>query len=92
MPAETAPAPRTFCACEIDLTHHSLADQADIIGSYNFRDEFMTRYSGESIIAALKFEIGVADPAEKHPEQREALRPFRDWNFLKPDAAVLQMN
>ena len=41
----------------------------------------MARHAGESIIAALQFEIRVADSAEDQPDQREARGPFRLWRI-----------
>jgi hypothetical protein len=77
MPAESPRAPFAVPAGEIDLTNHALADQRGRIGFHHLADEFVPRHAAKPVIAALKFEIGVADAAEQKTDQRESLRALR---------------
>ena len=43
------------------------------IGVHHLGDELVTGRSGEAVVAALQFEIGIADAAGQQAEQREAL-------------------
>ena len=77
MTAHAAPAPGTTAAIEVDFTDDPLADQiARIRGDY-FADELMAGDAGKPVVAALEFEIGVADSRLDQADQGEAFGPFR---------------
>src|SRR5579863_950659 len=90
--AQTAPAPGTVAACEIDFADHALADQVARIRGHHFAYKFMPGHAGKSVIAALQFEIGVANAAEQEPDQSETLRPVRLRVFADRNLPGIQVD
>ena len=76
----TAPmvAPAALAAGEIDLTHHAFAKQRGSIGLHHLGYEFVARRAAKAIVAALQFEIGIAD-ATGHSQFEERGRPGSSW-------------
>ena len=75
--AESAPAPGTGVARNIDFADDAFADEVLRIGFDDFAHEFVARDAGESVIATPQFEIGVADAGLNQADEGEALGPFR---------------
>jgi hypothetical protein len=63
VPAQAFGAPIAGAAPQVDLAHHSLPDQIRRIGRNHFTYELMPGRPAEIVIAALKFQIRVADSA-----------------------------
>ena len=63
VPAETLAAPVATAATEIDFAHHAPANQFAPARLHYFADELMARNSVEAVIAALQFQIRIADAA-----------------------------
>jgi hypothetical protein len=90
--AESPRAPGAMAACEIDLTYDSLADQVLKIGGNHFAHKFMAGYAGESVIATLQFQIGVADARLKQSNEREACGAVRRCGLSYIDRAGLEVD
>src|ERR1019366_4279008 len=91
MPPEAAPAPRTVAARKIDLADHALADQVLRIGRNNLTYEFMAGHARKSVIAALEFEIGVADACLNEADQGEAFGAFGWGRLPEFNSALIQL-
>ena len=92
MPAESLAAPIAAAALEIDLAHHAAADQVAPLRFHHFADELMAGNAGKAVIAALQFEIGIADAAAQQANERETLGHTRPGNALDLHAPVVQMH
>ena len=88
MAAQPAKAPIAIAAGEIDFTDYTLAKPL-AIGIRAYRDDltykFVTGSAGESVVAALEFEIRGADTREQKPDAREARRDARQGLIAKFD-------
>ena len=76
--SQSARTPFAFAARQIDLAHDALPDPARIVRFHHFTHKLMARRSAKSVIAALQFEIRVADSAVQAVELARTL----------PDAAA----
>src|SRR5262249_31503232 len=56
----------------------------------HFSNELMTRSTLKAVVAALKFEVRVTNPAIEQADQSEAVRPARPRLFAHGDSAILQ--
>jgi hypothetical protein len=65
MPSQTTFAPIARSAAQVNLADDPPSDEFGIVRLDYFADKFMSRNSGKSVVAALKFEVGVADPSAK---------------------------
>jgi len=90
--AEAAPAPFTFLASEIDLAYHSMTDPTGRVRLHYFADEFMAGRPAKSVIAALEFQIGIADSSVQQPDEREPSGPRRAPLVHHSDLSVFQTN
>ena len=79
-------------AGEVDLAGDTLSDEGARIGFYYLGDEFVTGRSGEAVVAALQFEIGIADATGQQAQEREAPGTLRNWERAGGDCAILQVN
>ncbi len=77
MAAEAARAPIAMAASEIDFAGDALADPRSVGGVRDFADEFVAGRAGESVVSALKFEIGGTDSGGEQADAREAFRDAR---------------
>ena len=92
MTAKASLAPVTSPAREIDLADNTTAQEAWIVGCHNFSDEFVSRRARESVIAAKKLEIGVADASAQKTNHRIAFGPARLWNLSYRCATLFKVN
>ena len=92
MASQVPAAPFAIGTGQVDLAGHTLADEGVCIGFHHLGDEFVTGRSGEAVVAALQFEIGIADAAGQQAEEREALGTRRNWKRAGGDCAILQVN
>lgn len=84
---EAGAAIRAMPAGEIDLADHALAGEVGITRGYYIGDELVAGYTGETVIAAKEFNIGVADAGEAEAQQGEALPEAGPWRFDKRNRA-----
>ncbi len=92
MPAQTLAAPFTPVARKIDLSDDALAGKVRRIGFHHLAHKLVAGRTAKAVVAALKFEIGVADAAGQQPYESETLRPARSRNTARLDASVLNVN
>jgi len=62
--AETLLARAAVAAGEVDFSDDAAADPGGCVGFFDDSDEFMAGAAGEAVVAAEKFEVGVADAGE----------------------------
>src|ERR1035437_4926613 len=79
-------------AGEVDLAHHTLAEERARAGFHHLGDELVTGCSGERVIAALEFEIGMADAAGQQAQEGEPLRTRRNRQRAGGDCAIRPVN
>ena len=75
MTFEATRAPFASPAGEVDFADNALSYKALIICHNDFADEFMSRGSREVVVAAKKFQIGIADASAQEPDRCIAFRP-----------------
>jgi hypothetical protein len=92
MAAHPAPAPFARSTSEVDFSNHAAPCQAAVVRRHDFAYEFMTGSPAKSVVAALQFEIRIADPSQKQPDQCESGLPRRTPNLANFNAAVFKMN
>src|ERR1019366_953032 len=90
--SQSAAAPFAMGAGEIDFSGHALAEERGRVRFGHLGDELVTGRTGEGVVAALEFEIGVADAAGQEAQEREARGPGRDGQGAGGDDAVFQVN
>ena len=59
---------------------------------HHFGDELVAGRPGESVVAALQFEIGIADAAGQQAQEGEPLRTRRNRHGARGDRAIFQVN
>jgi len=77
MTAQSAPAPVAAPTGEIDLTHHPTACKPGSVCGHNFSDKLVSRRAGETVIAAKKLEVCIADAPAKQANDRIAFSAAR---------------
>src|SRR5438067_1012022 len=92
MTAETAAAPIAGLAGEVDLAGYAFADQSSRIGLHHFCYELMSGSSGETVVAALKLEVGGADAAYYQTEQGMAFGATRNGHVADGNLAIFQVD
>ena len=92
MPAKSAPAPIAVAASQVDFAHDAASAQLGIRAFHHFANKLVARRSAEAIIAALKFQVGIADASVNQPNQREAVRNFRTCALANRDVPTFEMN
>ena len=90
--SEAFAAPFAVRAGQVDFAGDALAGEGWSIGFDHFGDEFVAGSSGEAVVAALQFEIGIADAGHEEAEEGEPLGAGRDGQGAGGDCAILQMN
>ena len=75
MTAQAAPAPVARAAGQVDFADDAPADPLGRIGFDHFAHELVPGRAGEAVIAALQFEVGIADAAAEQADEREARGP-----------------
>ena len=83
MTSDARNAPFAGAAGNVDLTDNPLPDQFGMIGFHNLADKLMPGNTREPVVAALQFEIGIADPGEQKADQGKTWRPQRQRS--RPD-------
>ncbi len=69
---------QSHCAAsQIDFADHPLPHQLAVVGFDNLAHELVAGCSGETVVAALQFEIGIADAAAQQTNPRKAVRAPR---------------
>src|SRR5665213_3963820 len=86
MAPEAAPAPGAHAACKIDLADNSPPDQFFRVRRHHFSHELVAGCSGKAVVAALQFQIGIADASRDETNESETLGPpglggLPDFNF-----------
>ena len=79
-------------AGQVDLARDALAEQCGIVRFHHFADELMAGRSGEPVVTALQFEIGVADAGDKGANQGIPGRTLRFRDVAHGDASFLQVD
>jgi hypothetical protein len=92
MAAHTVPAPIALSTAEIDFPNDAASRKVAVVRRDDFTHEFVTGSPTESVIAPLKFEIRIADPSQKQPDQCESGLPRRASNLANLNAAVFKMH
>jgi len=92
MTAKIAPAPIALTACQIDLADDSSSNQIRIVRRHHLADKLVSRGSGETVIAAEQFEVGVANTGTQKPDQGEARRTARSGNADNGGSAFFNVN
>jgi threonine synthase len=92
VPAELARAPFAFAAVEVDLAHHAAAEQTGIGSRHDLPGKLVAGAAGEAVIAAEKFEVGIADAGRKQPDQRVPFRRARHGRVDYGDLAAFEMD
>jgi hypothetical protein len=92
MPAKFPSAPLARAARKVDLARDSLSDPGAVFSFGHLADKLMPGGSGETVVAALKFEIGGADARAKKTDSRKSMRNARQRPSLDLHASRLQMN
>jgi threonine synthase len=92
MPPQPSLTPLAMPASKINFAHYALANPSRIIGGYHLADEFVPGSSAEAVIAALQFEIGIADTGAKHADQGKSLGPPRARPPAHRDYAAIKTN
>ena len=89
---ESAEAPFAAGAGEVDFAGDALAEERGGIGFGHFGDEFVAGGAGEAVVAALQFEIGIADAGGEQPEEGEPRGADGHGDLAGGDEAIFQMN
>ena len=92
MATEPAPAPIASSICQIDFTNDAFSDQACRIRRNHFPNEFVPRYSPESVVTAKELNVGVTYAAEKQSDQSVSPRSARLRQLTYVDATVFEMD
>ena len=93
VPAQSLAAPVAIAARQIDLPDHALADQLRGIRLRHLRDELVPGRSGEAVVAALQFQVGIADPGREQSQQGEPRRAAPEPERSRTDdLAAFQVN
>src|SRR5439155_27287706 len=85
-------APVAAAATQIDLAHHAPPDQVAPVRLHHFAHELVPWYARETVIAALQFEVGIADAAAQQPDQRKSSWRARTRNAFHRDTAIFEVN
>jgi hypothetical protein len=75
--AQTAGAPVTSSAREIDFADNAATDETWITGGNHFTDEFVSGSAREFVIATQEFQIGIADASREEANHRIAFATTR---------------
>ena len=92
MPPEPACAPIALAAREIDLAGHTLANQPLVVRFQNLTHKLMSGDTTETIVSALEFEVGVAQPGATQSDQRIAFAAARLRTLDDTDTALVELN
>ncbi len=92
MAAQAPGAPLACAAGEVDLARDSLANPGRIFRIANLAHEFMARSAGESVVAALQFQVSGADSRSQQPDACEAFRNPRERLLANFYAACLKLH
>ena len=96
MPAQAAAAPLAVPARQVDFPDNAPANQAGAVRLHHLAHEFVAGRAAEAVVAALQFEIGIADARHQQPDQRKAFGtcgngivrvatvPFSRWTASMP--------
>ena len=90
--AETARAPLAVAAGEIDLAHHALAEERGRVRLHHFAHKLVSGHAAEAVVAALEFEVGVADACQQKTDQREPFGAFRTRRGANGHDAVVEVH
>jgi threonine synthase len=90
--AERATAVFAHSAGEVDFSAHTLALDRGVVAINNLTDKLMSGRSTETIVAALEFEIGIADAGGEHAQQSEAGRALWDGPTLESNVPGFEVN
>ena len=94
MPPQIARAPRTIATLQIVISPTTrLPIRYAESALDDFADETHGRsVSGETVVATLEFEIGVADPAQQQSDECKPLRPMRLRRVANFDDTSVEMH
>ena len=92
VPAEALCAPFALAAREIDLAHDAFADEFRCSASMTSPTNSWPGHPREAVVAALEFEVGIADSAVDQPNGSEAGGAPRPGYFPNLDRAIRQMD
>src|SRR5690242_19692709 len=80
-----------MAACEIDFAGHTAAYERCVVGFVDHADKLVAGNACKRMIAALKFEIGVADPGSEHADECKLRRPCRNGHLTNCNFAGIEM-
>ena len=89
---QSPPAPLAAPASQVDLADDAAAHERARVRLHHLADELVSRRSAEAVVAALQFEIGVADARAQQPDQRVSRLPARLGPVPDFDETVLQVD
>jgi threonine synthase len=92
MPSQPSLAPLATAACQIDFADYTVADQLRIIRRDYLADEFVPGRSTKAIVAALQFQVGIADSSAQQPDQCKSWRPPGARLVAHKHCAVVKTN
>ena len=92
MPPESARAPVTLAAREIDLADHTLANQPLVVRLQNLTHKLMSGDTTETVVSALEFEVRVAQPGATQSDQRIAFAAAGLRTLDDTDTALVELN
>jgi hypothetical protein len=78
-------------ARQIDLSDDAAPDNGSIVRLHDFPYKFMTGRAAETVVSALQFEIGVANPCIQQANQSETLRPHRPADLAYTHTAIFEV-
>ena len=81
MAAQAARAPFALCTGDVDFPDYSLADEVAVVRPGHFTNELVARNACKTVVAALEFQIGVADSAYQQTNDGEAFKAARLRNL-----------
>src|SRR5262245_41607170 len=84
--AQSLQTPLAFGTCDIHFTHNPAPSQPRIIRLDDFTDKLVARSTRKAIVAALEFEVGVADTCQNRADRCKTLCPPRPANVPDPHA------
>jgi hypothetical protein len=81
--------PFTSVAGEVNLTDHTPPHEVRVARLFDLTYELVPRNTGEIIVAALEFEVGIANAGAQHPDERGAFRRLRHWELFSKELSII---
>jgi hypothetical protein len=92
MARKAAMTPGAGSTRKIDFAGHALAKPPGSIGGDDFTCKLMPGGACELIVAALQFEVGIANAGTRYAHKRETRRPCGQGGNADRNQSVFQVN